>query len=123
MTLQLHHVNYFLFIIKLIFLDSKLLSSLTKILPFLTGNQEEACRVLIRFFSPYLNFSTMAADPKQNQDAVRDYYMGKFIEMTEMLPASFNIFRGILVEEKLIEKIINFIQELCPDVVNFFPDN
>jgi len=65
----------------------------------------------------------MAADPKQNQDAVRDYYMGKFIEMTEMLPASFNIFRGILVEEKLIEKIINFIQELCPDVVNFFPDN
>jgi len=39
--------------------------------------------------------------------------------MTEMLPAYFNVFRGILAEEKLIEMIITFIQELCPDVVIF----
>jgi len=95
---------------------SKLISSLTKILPFLTGNQEDACRVLIEFFTPYLKFSTITADPKQSNDAVREYYIKRFIEMTEMLPAYFNVFRGILAEEKLIEMIITFIQELCPDV-------
>jgi len=50
---------------------SKLLSSLTKILPFLTGNDPESSNILINFFSPYLKFSTLAQGKKH-------YISGKF---------------------------------------------
>ena len=41
-------------------LDTKVLSSLTKIMPFLTGNQEEPSKTLISYFTNYLTFSSAA---------------------------------------------------------------
>ena len=98
-------------------IDSKLLSSLTKILPFLTGNDPESSKILISFFSQYLKFSTIAQDPKETKDIVRDYYINKFIEMTGMLPAYLNVFREVLAKEQLIDKIIDFIKLVNPDTV------
>jgi len=94
---------------------SKLLSSLTKILPFLTGNDPESSKILISFFSPYLKFSTVAQDAKEMKDITRDYYINKFIEMTEMLPAYLNVFREVLAKEQLIDKVVDFIKLVNPD--------
>ena len=60
----------------------------------------------------------MYIDPKENQDLVRDYYINKFIEMTEMLPTYFDVFKKVLREEKLIEKIVEFINEINPNTVS-----
>lgn len=35
-----------------------------------------------------------------------------------MLPGYFDVFRRILIEEKLIEKLVTFIKEVNPDTVN-----
>lgn len=98
--------------------QAKILSSLTRIMSFLTGNQLEPSLTLVNHFTKYLVFSPVSMDSNQPNNAERNFFIERFIEMLEMVPAMFDTFRKVLFDAHLAEDVIKFINPLVPDKAN-----